>query len=88
MGPGRDALRHKELTDWIERVARTKLDEEFKIAIYELDLAEIIELLGREQDLKDWLEEAMHAMEPNEPVDKPLEQKIRERVKMLTGELQ
>lgn len=88
MGPGTDALRDKQLKEWISIIAGTRLEEEVKIAIYERDLAEIIRLLDREPDLKSWLEEAMHATEPDEAVDRPLEQKIRGRVKMLTGEVQ
>lgn len=88
MGPGKDALRYKQLTDWISIIAGTKLNEQDKIDIFEQDLTEIIGLLDREPTLKSWLEEAMRTTEPDEPVEKPLEQKIRGRVKMLTGELQ
>lgn len=88
MGPGKDALRDKKLRDWIERIASTTLDWPRKIDIYERDLTEILDLLRRDLDLKSGLEKEMHATEPDEPVDKPLEQKIRDRVTMLTGELQ
>lgn len=91
MGPGKDALRDKQLRDWISIIAGTKVvepEDVRKIDIYEKDLREILDLLNREPALKSWLEETMHATDPSEPVDKPLEQKIRDRVKMLTGELQ
>lgn len=88
MGPGRDALRHKQLTGWISAIAGTKLVEPDKIFMFEQDLSEIMAVLDGEPALKSWLEEAMRTTEPDEPVDKPLERKIRDRVTMLTGELQ